>query len=131
LERGPSGGVLDLRLAASIVALVLIGPPCVAADGVQPPILVYHRFSPVAADGMTVTTATFQSNLRQFRKADYTVIPLRRFVDYLLGEAPAPPARSVVITADEGHRSIYTDMLPLVSGAGRAWGQSTGRSPPV
>jgi peptidoglycan/xylan/chitin deacetylase (PgdA/CDA1 family) len=78
------------------------------------PILVYHRFGAVAVDSMTVTTPVFESHLRHLRESGYTVIPLRRFVDHLLGVAPAPPLRSVVITADDGHRSVYTDMLPLV-----------------
>jgi len=42
----------------------------------------------------------------------YTVIPLRQFVAYRLGNAPPPPPRAVVITVDDAHRSVYTDMLP-------------------
>jgi peptidoglycan/xylan/chitin deacetylase (PgdA/CDA1 family) len=78
------------------------------------PILLYHRFGPTVADSMTVTTPVFESQLRYLRDNGYTVIPLRSLVDYLLGTAPAPPARAVVITSDDGHRSVYTDMLPLV-----------------
>ena len=78
------------------------------------PILAYHRFGAVASDSMTVTTPVFASHLRRLREGGYTVIPLRQLVDHFLGNAPAPPPRSVVITADDGHRSVYTDMLPLV-----------------
>jgi peptidoglycan/xylan/chitin deacetylase (PgdA/CDA1 family) len=78
------------------------------------PILIYHRFGPVVVDSMTVTTAVFESDLRYLRDNGYTVIPLRSLVDYFLGKAPPPPPRSVVITSDDGHRSVYTDMLPLV-----------------
>ncbi len=78
------------------------------------PILIYHRFGPVVADSMTVTTAVFESDLRYLRDNGYTVIPLRRLVDYFMGKTPPPPPRSVVITSDDGHRSVYTDMLPLV-----------------
>jgi peptidoglycan/xylan/chitin deacetylase (PgdA/CDA1 family) len=62
---------------------------------------------------MTVTTPVFESHLRHLSEGGYRVIPLRRLVDHLLGNAPAPPPRSVVVTADDGHRSVYTDMLPL------------------
>ena len=102
-----------MTITAAVVALVLGFSPCAASEP-RVPILVYHRFGPVAADSMTVTTPVFESHLRHLREAGYTVIPLRRFVDHLLGNAPAPPPRSAVITADDGHRSVYTDMLPLV-----------------
>lgn len=79
------------------------------------PILVYHRFGPVVADSMTIKTAVFASHLEYLQANGYTVIPLRRLMAYIAGEAPPPPARSVVITADDGHESVFTDMFPLVS----------------
>ena len=79
------------------------------------PILVYHRFGPVVADSMTVKTSVFASHLEYLRTNGYTIIPLRRLTDYLAGDAPPPPARSVVITADDGHKSVFTDMFPLIS----------------
>lgn len=47
----------------------------------------------------------------------YRVIPLREFVEFLQGRAPAPAPRSVVITVDDGHRSVYTQLFPLVKKA--------------
>ena len=44
----------------------------------------------------------------------YTVIPLRQLVDYYLKKGPPPPPRSVVIVEDDAHKSVYSDMLPLV-----------------
>lgn len=81
---------------------------------VRVPILLYHRFGPVVADGMTVTTPVFESHLKYLKDNGYTVIPLRRLVDYYLGKGPLPPPRSVVIVADDGHKTVYTDMFPLV-----------------
>jgi hypothetical protein len=78
------------------------------------PILLYHRFGPVISDSMTMTTAVFESHLKYLRDKGYTVISLRQLVNYRLGKCPPPPARSVVIVADDGHKSIYTDMLPLI-----------------
>lgn len=83
------------------------------ADGPQIPILVYHRFGPTAADQMTTPTTTFEAQLKYLSDYGYTVIPLRQLVDYLRGQAPSPPARSVVITADDGHRTVYSDLFPL------------------
>jgi peptidoglycan/xylan/chitin deacetylase (PgdA/CDA1 family) len=81
---------------------------------VQIPILLYHRFGPVVADTMTVTTSVFESHLKYLKENGYTVIPLRQLVDYFLRKGPPPPPRSVVIAADDGHKTVYSDMLPLV-----------------
>ncbi len=84
------------------------------SPAVRVPVLVYHRFGPVVADSMTVTTAVFESHLKYLAEHGYTVIPLRRLVDYYRGKQPRPPLRSVAITVDDGHRSVYTAMLALV-----------------
>ena len=84
------------------------------SSGAQVPILLYHRFGSVAADGMTVTTFTFESHLQYLRSHSYTIIPLRHLVDHYLGKRPSLPSRSLVITADDGHKSVYTEMLPLL-----------------
>ena len=78
------------------------------------PILLYHRFGPVVADSMTVKTSVFASQLEYLRVRGYTVIPLRRLVSSLAGKAPPLPDRSVVITVDDGHESVFTDLYPLV-----------------
>jgi len=63
---------------------------------------------------MTVTTSTFESHLQYLKDHGYTVIPLRHLVDNYLGKRPSLPARSLVITADDGHKSVYTEMFPLL-----------------
>ena len=80
---------------------------------VQVPILLYHRFGP-AANGMTVTTGVFESHLKYLNDHDYPVIPLGNLVDYLLKGGPPPGNRSVIITVDDGHRSVYLTMFPIV-----------------
>jgi peptidoglycan/xylan/chitin deacetylase (PgdA/CDA1 family) len=85
-----------------------------AWGSVQVPILLYHRFGPVVADSMTITTTLFESQLKCLRDNGFKVIPLRELIDYYLGKRQAPHPRSVVITADDGHISVYTDMFPLV-----------------
>ena len=81
---------------------------------VRVPILLYHRFGPSVADSMTVTTARFEGDLKYLKDRGFTVIPLRQLVDSLNGKKPAIPPRSVVITADDAHKSVYTDMFPLL-----------------
>jgi peptidoglycan/xylan/chitin deacetylase (PgdA/CDA1 family) len=76
------------------------------------PILLYHRFGSVAADSMTVTTAVLDLHLQLLQEGGYRVIPLRQLVDYLRGVGPQPPPRSVVITVDDGHRSVFSELYP-------------------
>jgi peptidoglycan/xylan/chitin deacetylase (PgdA/CDA1 family) len=113
--KGVSGKVLRRarRAVLAIVAIVLLGSQARGAD-IATPILVYHRFGPVASDGMTVRTAVFESQLDALTRHGYTVVPLRALVAHLRGEGPPLPPRAVVLTVDDGHRSVYTDMLPVL-----------------
>lgn len=85
----------------------------VLSQEVRVPILLYHRFGPTVADGMTITTPVFASHLKYLRDNGYKVIPLRQLVNWYQKKGPAPAPRSVVIVEDDAHKSVYTDMLPL------------------
>ena len=107
----------------SALFLLLLWPPSargeshgndLGARSAGIPILLYHRFGSVAADSMTVTTDAFESQLRYLIAHGCVVIPLKQLVDYYLGKGPPPPPRSVVLTADDGHKSVYTEMFPLL-----------------
>ena len=99
----------------TILALIFSPIGLLPARGsFQVPILLYHRFGPVAADSMTVTTTLFESHLKYLVDNGHKVIPLRELVDYYLGKRGAPDSRSVVITVDDGHISVHREMLPLV-----------------
>lgn len=88
------------------------------ANAQQVPILVYHRFAPTALDGMTLRVENFRSQLRVLESLSCQVIPLSRWVAWRLassegGRATLPP-RAVVLTADDGHRSQFEVMAPLL-----------------
>lgn len=78
------------------------------------PIYLYHRFGHEITDTMTVNVARFESQLKHFREQNFTVIPLRQLVDSILKKSPSLPPRSVVLTVDDGHKSVYTEMFPLL-----------------
>jgi peptidoglycan/xylan/chitin deacetylase (PgdA/CDA1 family) len=63
---------------------------------------------------MTVTTSTFESHLKYLKDHGYTVIPLRHLIDYYAKKRPSIPSRSATITVDDAHKSVYTDMYPLL-----------------
>lgn len=101
-------------LGIILLVLALSGGAWAATDEVSVPILLYHRFGPTRADSMTVTTPVFAAQMQWLKDNGYTVIPLRTLVNYLLDKGPAPGPKSVVICADDGHKSVYSDMLPIV-----------------
>jgi len=109
------------RLLAALLAGLVVTSSfiCRASEAAEPPplnvpILLYHRLGPVVTDEMTVTTAVDESQLKLIKERGYQVIPLRKLMEaYNEPEAPALE-RSVVLVADDGHRSVYTDLFPLI-----------------
>lgn len=97
-----------------LVVLLMSPLPVLAADSFRVPILLYHRFGATVADGMTMTTPVFAAQMKYLHDNGYKVIPLRQLVDYYRGKAPAPGPKSVVIVEDDAHKSVYSDMLPII-----------------
>lgn len=116
-----SGTRIGLFFAVLLAACsVASGLPVASARGAseranhEVMILDYHRFNTYRADSMTVRITVFESQLRYMQEHGYHFIPLERYVDYRLGKAPAPPPRSVIITIDDGHESVYTYARPII-----------------
>ncbi len=78
------------------------------------PVLLYHRFGPVVADSMTVTTAVFESHLKYLRDNGYTVIALKDLLTMIYGGGVPEHPRCVALAADDGHVSVATTALPLL-----------------
>ena len=91
------------------VLLCLAGPA--SAEGV--PILTYHRFDPVQAKATTIVTdAVFASQMDWLDAHHVRVAPLREVLTIAHGSPPTQP--TVVITADDGWKTVYTDMYPII-----------------
>lgn len=101
-------------LSAIVSLLLLIGSPGFAADPPSVPILLYHRLGPVSPEEMTVTTPVFEAQLKLIQERGYTVIPLVQLLAALGDSALPMPERAVVLTVDDGHRTVYSDMFPLI-----------------
>ncbi|MEO8402447.1 MAG: polysaccharide deacetylase family protein [Gammaproteobacteria bacterium] len=86
----------------------------IAGTSAKVPILTYHNFNPTVPGSMSITPARFESQLKWLKDNGFTVIPLKDLVSYLQGKEIKLPAKSVVITADDGWESVYTYMMPLV-----------------
>ena len=105
-----------VRFVAGLVLLFALVSPAFAAvaPDVSVPILLYHRFGPTVADGMTITTPVFETHMKYLHDNGYKVIPLRQLVQWYQGKSPAPAAKSVVIVEDDAHKTVYSDMLPII-----------------
>jgi peptidoglycan/xylan/chitin deacetylase (PgdA/CDA1 family) len=106
-----------LIAAALITASVLPSTPlngAVKSSGHEVLIFDYHRFNTTRSDSMTVRLSVFKFQLQYLAEHGYHFIPLARYLAYREGKAPPPSPRSVVITMDDGHESVYTEALPLV-----------------
>ncbi|WP_223484300.1 polysaccharide deacetylase family protein [Pseudomonas sp. A-RE-19] len=77
-------------------------------------ILVYHRFSDTADDSMTVRMSTFETQLRVLHEQGYHIVSLREVVDWLQDPKATLPHKPVAITVDDGHRSVFDKLLPVV-----------------
>ncbi|MBI2306867.1 MAG: polysaccharide deacetylase family protein [Rhodocyclales bacterium] len=107
----PARGRGGAALRALLATLALLA--AAAADAGSAAILVYHRFGEVVADSMTTRTATFAAQLVRLRAEGYAIVPLATVVDGLAGRAPLPE-KAVAITVDDGHRTVYTELLPII-----------------
>jgi len=108
-----------MRFLLTLLACLLIvshpsGVASESASGRGVPILLYHRFGPTVADSMTVTTAVFESHLKYLHDNGYTVIALKELLAMVSGQGIPPDPRYVALVADDAHRSVYTDVLPLI-----------------
>lgn len=105
-----------LRVFIHLFLLLCLSSSAFAAHvpEVSVPILLYHRFGPVVADGMTITTPVFEAQMKYLHDNGYTVIPLRQLVQWYQGKGVTPAPKSVVIVEDDAHKSVYSDMLPII-----------------
>lgn len=106
-----------LRLVVALSFVLAIFPSsssAIVAPDVSVPILLYHRFGSTVADGMTITTPVFESQMKYLYENGYKVIPLRQLVQWYQGKAAAPSPKSVVLVEDDAHKTVYSDMLPII-----------------
>jgi len=84
------------------------------AEGFQTvPILTYHRFAEDCNSPLCMPASTFELQMRYLKENGYYVITpeeLLAFLEYRQGL----PKRSVLITLDDGYRSVYNTAYPVL-----------------
>jgi len=105
-------------LALSLLYAPLLGRTARPAPQPSVPVLVYHRFAATVLDSMTLRSSNFEAQLRMMERLDCNIIPLADWVAWRRGERATLPPRAVVLTADDGHRSQFEVMAPLLHARG-------------
>ncbi len=83
-------------------------------DGVRVSVLGYHDFSRSEREtAMRINTEKFQKQMERLKESGIAVISMEDFIKWKDGEIDVPE-KSVVITIDDGWKSVYTDAFPIL-----------------
>ncbi len=84
---------------------------------VRVPVLLYHAFDETESAYDVVPAARFDEQLSALEAAGYTPVSLDALRDWVLYGAPLPE-KPVVITMDDGYRSVYEYAYPILEAHG-------------
>ncbi|WP_137939540.1 polysaccharide deacetylase family protein [Chitinivorax sp. B] len=76
------------------------------------PILCYHRFGDHRGK-LTVSRSAFASQMAYLADNGFKVMPLSALIPFLRGHASLPP-KTVILTMDDGYRSVYDIAYPVL-----------------
>jgi peptidoglycan/xylan/chitin deacetylase (PgdA/CDA1 family) len=86
----------------------------ISDDGFQTvPILCYHRFGNGCDSPLCVSAELFDHQMRYLRNHGYRVITPEQILDFL-SYHQAIPQKAVMITIDDGYRSVYDVAYPIL-----------------
>lgn len=81
-------------------------------------VFMYHRFGEDTYPSTSVKLEQFDAHLDYLANNDFHVWPLARVVTHLQ-EGRALPDKTVVLTIDDGYRTVYTEAFPRLKA--RSW----------
>jgi len=88
--------------------------PAIPDDGARVAVLGYHDFSETEPEtAMRIRTSKFRKQMETIRQLGITVIPLEDFAAWKKGEKSIPE-KSLLITMDDGWKSVHTDAFPIL-----------------
>lgn len=86
----------------------------VPRDQTRVAVLGYHNFSKTApVSDMLMRTSDFRRQMEYIRNAGYSVISMPEFLEWRFGTRELP-AKCVLITLDDGWKSVYTEAYPIL-----------------
>jgi len=78
------------------------------------PVLLYHKFETPCTPSTNISLENFKAQMAYLRAHNYQVIPLRLLVNALKNHISLPP-KTVVITIDDGYKSVYEYAFPILN----------------
>lgn len=98
-----------------VIPLKPVNPGGLFADGYMTvPVLNYHQFSvKKSTNKMIVSEETFARQMAYLKENGYNVITLAQFFDFIEYRR-RPPPKSVLITIDDGWKSLKTIAYPIL-----------------
>ena len=107
------GGSNSTAAAATPSAAPVISKPAVDQNA-QVVIFGYHRFvNAVKRPDTEITPAAFEAQMQELKNKNISVIPMQDFLAWRRGEK-AIPAKSAIITFDDGWKSQYEVAWPIL-----------------
>jgi peptidoglycan/xylan/chitin deacetylase (PgdA/CDA1 family) len=103
-----------------VIPLVIANRGGLTAKGYQTvPVLCYHRFAVSCDSNLCMPADVFERQMRYLKNNGYRVIgpeELNEFLDY----RQAIPKKAVMISVDDGYRSVYNVAYPILKKYGYA-----------
>ena len=120
----PIPGETNLHAPVQLAGLVPVIPPTAFSPVPVPQhetrvaILGYHDFSrTLPATEMRMNTDVFRAQMQALKASGVPVISMKEFLEWKLGSRQLP-AKCVMITIDDGWKSVYTDAYPILKETG-------------
>lgn len=108
-------GVRFARGNAIVIPLKDRNKGGLSSDGFQTiPILTYHRFAEECSSPLCMPTKTFELQMKYLKENGYHVITAEELLSFL-GYRQGLPQKSVLITMDDGYRSVYDIAYPILN----------------
>jgi peptidoglycan/xylan/chitin deacetylase (PgdA/CDA1 family) len=113
-----SQGRVGMIARVSLIAVALFGLAGVlpAADRPAPTaiVLCYHVVESPYDTEFSITRETFVQQMQYLAATGYNVISLADLSDYVAGRRKSLPENAVVVTVDDGYRSVYDELFPVM-----------------
>jgi len=104
----------DEALPPELPSAAAVQDSALADDGARVSVLGYHDLSEKETEtAMRMHSSKFKKQMTAVRQLGVTVISLEDFLAWKRG-AKSIPEKSILLTFDDGWKSVYTDALPIL-----------------